>query len=382
MSLAVTKKKASEQYLAQASYYWRYYSGPGFKFEQLQKDPMMQMASAILMHKVDRASQFLSICKKYIPANLLLNAPLTVSVDGDPSKVSVFTNFKFVPDVSYIDNVNYWVYKHQTIKPILDQYKKDMADAKAKNRWSTVNRGFKYLRKKEVMGISRWATRYLLLAQAGWSDDKIRDVSKQIEVDMSPPDIIICEKPEDYFRMFQVKASYSCMYNDPNGKFNHHGESARVLWEELKKVGMFPSLWYHYNPHMVGVFSVVNGTPRARSFLIRPDLSKDEVFHSGLYSETPSHAAQLENELRKRGYKRGGFGHPITQNFRVPGVDSSAGIVCPLPHCDDVKKPMYVRYHKDSKEFEFSGQETKGFVSISSTYDHAGYVKASRVCSK
>ena len=188
-----------------------------------------------------------------------------------------------------------------------------------------------------------------------------------------------CVTAEDYTRMFSVPCG-SCMVLNPEG-YGHD------LWRAIKQeFNLYPSAWYHYEPHSRGVWLEEDGVPVARGMEFRNNANMDVwPFYGDVKAISFGYADLMEDMLGEG--KRLISGIPTITEFEVPGIDTGIkgeGVVCPLPHCDAHRKDFSVTYDKGTKVFTFFNNKfapKKAFM-IDQTYDHNGYLRSSEVLNK
>lgn len=224
----------------------------------------------------------------------------------------------------------------------------------------------KFVLEKTSLTIARYLTRQLKLKEDhGWADHEIRDFALELEVDMKPPEIKHCETPQDYVEMYRCGMS-SCMRV---GTYSH--VKGNVSQDILTKLGLWPSIWYHYNPYCQGLYTVdIKGKPTSRTFIL------EKKAYSHFYSDNVAHSNHAEKVLRDKGFSYKTYGGiSITEPFRVPGVELDGTFYGPIPHCDDFNKGFGMAFDTKTKEFVFGGDGLK----INSTYSYPGWLEHTKV---
>jgi hypothetical protein len=227
----------------------------------------------------------------------------------------------------------------------------------------------------KTLSIARYLTRELKLIDLGWKDHQIRDLADKIEMDLNPAndDLVMCKTPEDYIEMY--KAGSSCMTVGTNG-YGHLKSICTSIWDEQK---LWPTIWYHYNPHTQGVYLKYKGRPDARCFLLTGE-GRGWHTSSGIYASTYECSGRLRRLLDQQGFKtipykygdpNSGGKEKITQEFRVPGVLHLDKYYGAVPNCDDIVKPFCVSFDPVTKDFVFG---PKGDHQISNTYNYGGWI--------
>lgn len=177
---------------------------------------------------------------------------------------------------------------------------------------------------------------------ANWVRDKL--LGKDYE-------LIICQTPEDYTRMFDVHTN-SCA--DP--KTTVHKGRQPEIWRYMRETyNICNCSWYHYTKTFIGCYLADKTTdkPVARAMLRRDKAGKYLSYGDVKFDiNTPSaHAAiisKIKNDLSIDG--NSDF-YKCQDEFRIPGFKYGDKLYCPLAYAD------YVDYSKLTCEFDKATNE-------------------------
>ena len=186
-----------------------------------------------------------------------------------------------------------------------------------------------------------------------------------------------CSTPEDYTKMFEVPCG-SCMVLNPKGYMHD-------LWHYIKDTfNLYPSAWYHYEPHSRGVWLEEDGKLVARAMVYREDANVDVwPLFNDIKAISFGYGNKLEDMLSKK-HKRLKGPIPTITIFDMPGIDTGLpleGVVCPLPHCDAHRKDFSVTYDISAKIFTFYPDHLAPdhAYKIEATYNHNGFIRSREV---
>lgn len=371
MSILPTTKKVSKEY------------------RRITRKPLPDFFSAIstilIVRKIEKVhTLYCAVSGVFDKHGLKRPTNFPFALPGNiPREAIIYSNFapalssyRFHPELP-LSNYFYPALSDSAIAPIIDQIHKDKDDPKASIKWATHIRGKKFLFKRETMTLPRFLQRYFADILKDKKDHELRDIAEEVVAQLTPADVVLCEKPEDYIKMYRTKC-YSCVGVVPASQ-NHHGPATGKFWHSLlEEQNVWPTVWYHYNPHTQGVFSVRGDEPVARAFILK-DAKGVDIGFGGVYAINDAERQALMAYLTQDRKLKNNTRLSLTASFKVPGIKSSKGYVCPMPHCDDIAKGFKVAFDKETQEFIFNPPKEMKSIIIQDTYRHNGYINEKEI---
>lgn len=292
--------------------------------------------------------------------------PVIVPDKKDPMKVRVYPNIK----------------RGDTLAAILASAVQITQDEKKKVRLETRERAVKLALKSEETTMTKVIAEHTNLKELGFKDDQIAKMAEGISTLVAPLRLVFCEKPEDYYTMYKTKNG-SCMTVGSS----YYGEWSSKSWITIAEdTGMYPSAWYHYQPHAKGGYLLAGDTPVARFMVYRTDLTKDEwpCYGDIKYS---NHAFYNEVVARLKALGKTAIPSSVDTlvDFRVPALYHELlgkGTVphCPLPFADSQRKDFSVAYDENTDEFVFGKSSLhKEWKAVPDMYTWRGYIDGSKI---
>jgi hypothetical protein len=263
-------------------------------------------------------------------------------------------------------------------------YQEEKSDARKAAKWAAPER---YFGKVEKLNMVRYIRKYFPKQIEGLRDDQLRDIADKVANQFKPPAIIYADTPEQYFEMFTC-ATGSCCTVHGSASSSYTGQVLR----EVIKEGRFSSEWYHWNPHVRGVYIKKEGVVVARAWLLRDDITKEfEHYYTGILGTGMVGIDALRKMLDESGYtvyrtaaggNNWGSQLNITATFYVPPIEHKGELYMPLPFHDPVTCSYYITWDPEKNMFRCgpaaSAPRTK-HVKNKSPYDFQGMVPRNSV---
>jgi hypothetical protein len=141
------------------------------------------------------------------------HVPLCIPSKTDPTKVAVYKNInvKAKPEA------------------VLEHIITLLSDDKTKERLATKERAVKLITKKEETTLVKFIAENTNIKER-YKDDDVKRTVDQLAVLFTIPEIVLCEKPEDYYEMYKVKNG-SCMAVGSS----YSGDTTKVTWPKVRK---------------------------------------------------------------------------------------------------------------------------------------------------
>ena len=303
------------------------------------------------------AYSLLRILRKELPTSIPRNFPLVSLATTSDGRISVYKNIQFNTQkvkrkIKFDDS---------TFKPTLNTLSKIPLG---------VTEG-QYLNSCRNMRLTSFLREHLKISKL--KDDKIRDLSNKIVYTLCTDltTLKICKTPKDHVLLYDIACS--CM--SPKDRY-YNTSLKRYLYD---KKYLWPSIWYHYNPHTKGVFLQVAGRGVARTILVRSDIKKDFVeYYDNIYAESGIYSDIFREILNKKGFKpkRGYYTTIVNTVFKVPAIWVFGQPVCPLPFHDCVSYGFGVHFDKEKNVFYFGpiSKIPKPSKIIGDSYEYRGYL--------
>lgn len=289
--------------------------------------------------------------------------PLCLPSKADPMKVVVYKNIdvKAKPEA--------------VIEHVLNLLGND----KTKERLATKDRAIKLITKKEETTLVKFIAENTNIKDRH-KDDYIKRTAEQLAVLFTIPEIVLCEKPKDYYEMFKVKNG-SCMTVGSS----YSGDITKITWPKVAEdTGHYPSAWYHYQPYAKGGYLKAGDVPVVRFMLYRTTTDGPwETYGDVKYSQYGL-VDILKKHMETLGVKSGTSAETIFE-YRVPGIthellNDGKTKHCPLPNCDNQRKDFSVAFDSTTGEFVFGKTVNhKDWTRITDTYGHTGYINSAKV---
>ncbi len=211
---------------------------------------------------------------------------------------------------------------------------------------------------------------YLRLKYSFLKDSEIRDLANKLSntLHRGSTKFILCKTLQDYSDLYIKVHAFSCM--TPKPKYD-----SRLKTYLREEYGLWPSMWYYYNPYTQGVYLKVRDRLVARAILIRhKPREKFTRYYDDIYAESGFYRDLLKDMLEDRGFSVC-YGTQIDTVFKVPAIKVLEKPVCPLPFSDCIDYEYSCFYNKKENAFYF-GPNNKlpaGSIEIGS-YDFSGYI--------
>lgn len=316
----------------------------------------------LLERKNTETYAFLRALRKEVPDFIPKRFPL-VSLSSFVDHISVYKNIQF--DTTKVKR-KIWL-NETTFKPTL-KIVKNIPLALTE---------YQYLKTSTHSRLTSFLVKYLDLKKHGFKDNEIRDLAQKImhNIHKGLTDIVVCDTPEDHVTLYEVHA-YSCM--SPKGRGEYSSWLKTYLYKNHK---LWPSMWYHYNPHTKGIFLQFGNRGVARAILIRQNIKKPfKEYYRNIYAESSMYRSMFVNILRKKKisqrWEYGGVA--LTSTFKVPAIQVFSKPICPLPFYDCMGSPISCKFNKKDNTFSF-GPYGK-FTNLNGPYHYKGYIDSDLMC--
>lgn len=222
-------------------------------YESVDKySPLSFIAGLIDKNKVDIFEFYkllISLDKEFI--NILKNKPLIFPAP-EPDQVFVFQNI-IITDYKNIGTEEISMFNiDKLIGPTKEQFEKDL-NTQAKAKWTTDEAAYKTAIRNEKMLVGRALRRFIL--PEDYSDQRLKELVMKIEKERSIPELIWCEKPEDYAVMYDETGPSSCMRQKSD---NHE-------FLQFSTLGIHITSFYAFTGVSKGVYIRQNGKTLARA---------------------------------------------------------------------------------------------------------------------
>lgn len=295
----------------------------------------------------------LKIRETLLKLDIELPNEITYAYMNEQGKMIVHQNVTFAP----AKKTELFKGTLKQLAPLRKTFNEDMKDANRAKRWAE-GRAQNMIFKSVELSPVKYLRDYLGVEG---KDNLIRDMAQQLVDAINASEIIFCEQPSDYVRMFEVPTR-SCMCAAHDDYYNT--TTRTYLYQEHD---LWPSIWYHYNPLMQGVYMKSNGKPVARAFLKRktPDAAWTGYQHA--HGTAGGYSSILNNRLTEI------TGSPdnIPIDFidmEIPAHEIGNKLLCPNAYADAFYNEIYVKYDPDRKMFMYSKSGSQGGTYFSDLY--------------
>lgn len=298
---------------------------------------------------------FLRILRKELPNFIPKNFPLVDIIASNINHINVYKNIQF--DTTKVKRKIYL--NESTFKPTLITVKKTPSNITE----------YQYLKTLTSFRLTSFLTKYLKLAKYGFKDNEIRDLAQKImnTLHKGLVGVVVCDTPKDHIALYKI--AYSCM----SPKSNY---SATWLKTYLyKNHGLWPSMWYHYNPHTKGIFLQFGNKGVSRAILIRQNINAPfREYWRSIYSESLIYNKMFVDVLHKKGFRSRSSNIDVTCYFKVPAIQVFDKPICPLPFHDCIRS-LSCRFDKKENVFYFGSYGR--FTNLRGSYCYEGYIDSS-----
>ena len=232
-----------------------------------------------------------------------------------------------------------------------------------------------YLRTQQRLKFTSFLIKYLKLRDTTLRDDEIRDMANKLIHILYKDSLktVICSTLKDHSELYTKVHAQSCMSPGASG-YNNWLKSCLH-----RNYGLWPSMWYYYNPHTKGVWLEVSGRKVARTILLRRNTKgKFNKFYS-VYAESRIYEDLFVEQLSRAGldYNDDCEAPIIIQKvFKIPAIRIFEEPICPLPFHDCIDDNYYVYFNKEENVFYFGPKRDlpSSAEPIYDPYDYNGYI--------
>lgn len=316
----------------------------------------------IINEKSNETYAFLRLLRKELPDLIPSNLPLISISTPSEGSIRVYKNIQF--DVTKVKR-KIWL-DNDTFKPTIK-------GLEGKLQYTTENG---HLGVSFSLKLTSFLSRYL--NKNSLKDHQIRDISNSImhSLHTNLLSVVQCNSSEDHVALYEVHA-LSCM----SPKQHEYSEYNTTLKTFLyNKHGIWPSMWYHYNPHTKGVFLRVGKRGVARAILLRKDVNKEfKNYYPTIYAESGFYDRKFQTILQQEiGLKPEYDNVSIQNRFKVPAILLFSIPICPLPFHDCITGCYSCYYNKNEKVFYFGPKNSLPSTAntIRDPYNYCGYIDA------
>ena len=309
----------------------------------------------------------LRLLRKELPGLIPTNLPIIALNKHKTDQLTVYKNIQF--DVA---NVKRKIkFDCPTFNPALESLEKTA-------KYSTP---FKHLKVKENLKVTSFLIKYLNLPKMGLKSNEIRDIANNITHTLHKNllKVVVCKSLKDHVTLYEVHA-FSCMSPKNGDNEDYDDEYTTDLKTYLyKKYGLWPSMWYHYNPHTKGAFLRVGGRGVARTILLREDTKQEfDKYYRSIYAESWFYRDKFEDCLKRKGL-RSLNSISINTAFTVPAIKIFKIPICPIPFHDCISRGHWCHFDSKKNVFHFGPQNQIPSPSkvVGSPYTYNGYMGAS-----
>ncbi len=225
----------------------------------------------------------------------------------------------------------------------------DLKDQHKAKGWSTLRRAITRLKRSDEIAITKVLTH---AATAKMKANEIQNMASAIIEARKPMEIKEVKTLEDTVEMYATGPS-SCM------SWNSVDEDIRG-WAFLpNKLKMHPTAFFHYHPHIQGVYAMAKGSVIARTFLYAVETKKGDVWHYGRIYAINEKIKQIFISTLAEKYGAKDVGGAGTFNraceFQIPGVQYKPkfkdAYICPIPYFDNMYASYTVSFDNETSAF-------------------------------
>ncbi len=317
-------------------------------FDERKKNPVFNMAARFVRFNANNNMNFQKLligafkdCNiNFDPANLV-KKPLII-LAKEPNKVRVYPNIPLDITTDEPLKTTCWALNWDVLDTFQQTYMEEYKDPVKKAAWESTPRIWKRIKKYEEMPISRALSR--IIAPVGFSEATLAQVSTAFEEQRKPMELTLCETPTDYLTMY-ASGPTSCMGN---------GHEKTLGWTPMFKAGIHPTSFYHYHPHMMGVYATQRGSVAGRTILHQKEDGK--WYYGRLYASSTKMLEKFRQSLEQKGYicldpgdqkDRWWDYIKFSRNceFDIPGVEGNGFWYLPMPYFDTMENSLHASFN-------------------------------------
>ena len=319
---------------------------------------------SIIKDKSIETYAFLRILRRELPDFIPSTLPLISLSTSSEEFIKVYKNIQF--DVGEVKR-KIW-FNNDTFKPTV----------KGLEGYLQYTTEDKHLGVNNTLKLTSFISKYLDISNSTLKDHQIRDISNSIMHSLHDnlANLVECNSPKDHVTLYEVHA-LSCMSPKQTSYQEYNTNLKTFLYKKHK---LWPSMWYHYNPHTKGIFLRMGKRGVARTILLRQNVKgKFNCYYRNIYAESFFYKDKFKLMLENNeGLSSRIQTISITNVFKVPAILLFSIPICPLPFHDCVNYEYYCYFNKTEKVFYFGPKDSLPSTAkcVGSSYAYNGYIDA------